>query len=130
MKDARGHGSDPRGAHSAGVQQVGRPLSPRVAQVIASNPQGFSVSPKGDIPTGGYMLSLPGHSEVLNSASPKDIAGFVDRHADAFRSPAAHIGGWRDDDSGKFYLDVSENFKNKNAVVNAAQARNQIAVWE
>lgn len=23
MKDARGHGSDPRGAHSTGVQQVG-----------------------------------------------------------------------------------------------------------
>lgn len=28
MKDAKGHGSDPRGAHSAGVDQVGRMPSP------------------------------------------------------------------------------------------------------
>ena len=29
MKDAKGHGSDPRGAHAAGVDQIGRtmPLS-------------------------------------------------------------------------------------------------------
>ena len=31
MKDAKGHGSDPRGAHSAGVDQVGRvPIQPGI----------------------------------------------------------------------------------------------------
>lgn len=40
MKDAKGHGSDPKGAHSAGVDQVGRPSlppAPGMAPIPAGN---------------------------------------------------------------------------------------------
>jgi hypothetical protein len=145
MKDALGHGSDNRGggqqqapAHQGKVNQVGRPvtLSPAVLATIQNNPGGFSITPKGQQPESGYMVSIPGHTQIVNEA---DLAGphsqdimnkYASDHADALSRTGAHIGGWTNKDEGKTYLDVSQNIKNKNAAVNVGTKRNQIAIWD
>jgi hypothetical protein len=63
MKDAKGHGSNPRGgdgggAHSSGVSRIGQPVSSAVLDTIRQNPDGFSVSLNGDQPKSGYMVAL------------------------------------------------------------------------
>lgn len=125
-------------AHQNGVGKVGQPsgLSDRVLDVVRSNPNGFSVTPTGEQPSKGYMVSLPGHSKVLSDnelhgPGAKDILNsYASEHAEALRTPGAHIGGWRDSASGKTYLDISHNIPRQREAVKAGKARNQIAVWD
>jgi len=136
MKDAKGHGSDPRGAHSGGVQKVGQPVSQKVIDIIRSNPGGFSTTLAGQQPTSGYMVSLPGHTQILDAKElagprgPEIVNAYAAAHANVLKEPGAHVGGWTDKESGKTYLDVSHNIANREAAIKAGQARNQIAIWD
>ena len=140
MKDALGHGSTPRNApgHMQGVLNSTRPIKVK-SQVLAhiqANPGGFSVTPKGKQPSGGYMVSVPGRTRIV---SESDLAGpnghailqdFANRNSDALRQPGAHLGGWTDKETGKTYLDVSHNIGNRNRAISAGKSRNQIAIWD
>jgi hypothetical protein len=58
MKDAGGHGSDPRGAHSAGAQMVGRAAqftNGVLFRGTASTAPALSVAPVGDLSKGVYL---------------------------------------------------------------------------
>jgi hypothetical protein len=140
MKDARGHGSDPRGAHSAGVQSVGQPVKvhPGVLAMARNNPGGFSVHPfTGKAPEGGFMVAHPGRTQFVDS---KTLAGpqgrqllndFATRNSDLLTPGSAnHIGGWTDSETGKTHLDVAENIHGEEHAVPAGRARNQIAIWD
>lgn len=138
MKDAKGHGSDKRGTHSAGISQIGKlALHPNVLSTVKKNPMGFSVKPTtGQMPTSGFMVSIPGHSKIVSEADLHGQHGehlieqYAKEHADVLQEPGAHIGGWTDTASGKIYLDVSHNFKGKSAAVKAGKKYNQIAIWD
>ena len=132
MKDAKGHGSD---AHGAGVQQVGQPIpvAKAVANVIQQNPNGFSVTPSGQTPTGGYMVAVPGRTRFVNpgEVTPNHVAEFANQHADLFRNnPNMHVGMWHDPATGKVHLDPSENFRDRKTAVAAGRSRNQIGIWD
>jgi len=81
MKDAKGHGSDPRGAHTAGVQQVGQPLyhgSPKAAQIKR---QGFSLDTisknsgsLGITGTGVYVTSDPKRAALYGTVLDVGLA--------------------------------------------------------
>lgn len=125
------------GSHAAGVNGVGKSsVSSKVLDVIRNNPNGFSVSPKGDVPTKGYMVAVPGRSHVLSDnelhgpAAHEIIESYARKNADALREPGAHIGGWRDSASGKTYLDVSHNIPRVREAVKAGKAANQIAIYD
>jgi len=142
-KDAKGHGSNPRGgpqgpAHQVGVNSVGKappPVTKTALDTIRQNPGGFSVTPGGRQPTGGFMVSIPGRTQLLDEA---DLAGpraaeivnqFTSKNADAFgNNPNMHIGGWTS--GGKVYLDPSENIHDREAAIAAGRQRNQIAIWD
>jgi hypothetical protein len=138
MKDAKGHGSDARGAHAQGVEKVGRPipLSPKVLDVIRNNPGGFSVTPTGRQPKSGFMVSIPGHTQILDAKALRGpnrqevIRHYAEQHADALSHPGAHIGGWTHEGEGKVYLDVSHNVRSKAAAIQKGVLHNQIAVWD
>lgn len=132
MKDARGHGSNARGVHSRLINNIGNvSLHPNVFTAVKQNPSGFSVKPRtGQMPQAGYMVSIPGHTQVIKSATPELVAQYAKTHADALQDPRAHIGGWTDKASGLTYLDVSHNIRNKSAAIKAGQAHNQIAIWD
>lgn len=124
-------------AHQQNVEAVGRPVvSNKVLDVIRKNPHGFSVTPTGDQPKRGYMVAQPGRSHVLNDSELSSerahqiIDDYVRKNRDVLSQPGAHIGGWRDNASGKTYLDVSQNISRARDAVKAGKARNQIAIWD
>jgi hypothetical protein len=138
MKDAKGHGSNKRGAHMAGILRATNPIKvkPEIVDHIRKNPGGFSVTPTGRTPQSGYMVSVPGRTKIV---SESDLSGphgheiisrYAAEHSDALRQPGAHIGGWTDKASGKTYLDISQRIGNRNAAVRTGQKRNQIAIWD
>lgn len=138
MKDAKGHGSEARGDHAQGVEKVGHtiPLSPRVLDVIRHNPGGFSVTPTGKQPKSGFMVSIPGHTQILDAKalhgpqSQSIIQNYAKAHAAVLSQPGAHIGGWTHEGEGKVYLDVSHNVRDKSTAMRLGQFHNQIAVWD
>lgn len=138
MKDAKGHGSNKRGVHAQGVEQVGNlNLHPNVLSTIMKNPGGFSVKPSSGLsPKSGYMVSLPGHTQIVAESDIKGpngsalIQNYARQHAGALQQAGAHIGGWTDSESGKVYLDVSQNIRNKGEAVHQGVARNQKAIWD
>lgn len=132
MKDARGHGSNAKGVHNTGINNIGNvSLHPNVFTAVKQNPNGFSVKPRtGQMPTSGYMVSIPGHTHIVMNADPALVAKYANAHADVLQDPKAHIGGWTDPNTGKTYLDVSHRYSNKGAAIKAGQAHNQIAIWD
>ncbi len=104
--------------------------------VIRNNPGGFSVSPQGDVPSKGYMVSIPGRTKILSQgdlhgkAAQGIINDYARANADVLSKPGAHIGGWQDGGSGKVYLDVSHNVGNQREAVKMGKAHNQIAIWD
>lgn len=138
MKDAKGHGSNKRGTHAAGTDRVGNiALHPRVLGTITKNPNGFSVKPSsGAQPRTGFMVSLPGRTQIVSAADLRGARGkallqaYARAHSDALSQPGAHLGGWTDKASGKTYLDISHNISTRQAAVKTGRARNQIAIWD
>lgn len=81
MKDAKGHGSDERGAHAQGVEQVGqvnRPADPSRVQSFVQGAQGvinsYYQKNFGDSP---HMMAAIPQLEVRNADAPRYLA--VDR---------------------------------------------------
>jgi hypothetical protein len=138
MKDAKGHGSNTRGgtAHATGVNNVGKSVSGKVLDVIRNSHTGFSVTPQGEIPTKGYMVSVSGRSQILDAAALRSqaaqgiINAYAAKNADILKQPGAHIGGWPDSATGNVHLDVSHNIQNRRAAVAAGKTQNQIAIWD
>jgi len=135
MKDALGHGSN---AHGAGIASIGNiKLHPKVIKTITKNPGGFSVRPtNGAMPKSGYMVSIPGHTQIVNESALAGPGGehviqdYARQHADVLSDPRAHIGGWTDKATGKTYLDVSHNISGRSAAISAGKRHNQIAIWD
>jgi hypothetical protein len=144
MKDKGGHGSNARGgaAHQAGVQQVGQPApktSDAAMKVITSTKPGggFSVTPQGTQPSGGYMVALPSRTTAVD---PHDLSGpgardiidkYTQSHADVFgNNPNMHIGGWLDPDTKKLSLDPSENIQDRAKAIASGISRNQKEIWD
>lgn len=134
MKDAKGHGSDPRGAHSQGVQEVGR-LNPKVAATIRANAQtGFSVHPiTGEMPTRGYQVAVEGRTDK-SPINLKDVGGSIAAHlarnADIYANKKMYIGGWNSPYTGKVHLEPSQNVGTPARAIRLGTARNQVSIWD
>ena len=136
MKDAKGHGSN---AHNAGIASLPgvMQLHPNALRVITKNPWGASVKPQtGDVPTRGYMVSVPGRTKFVDA---KELAGpqgssilrdYARTNADLLQGSDAHIGSWTDDATGKTHLDVSRNIRGRTAAASAGRRGNQISIWD
>ena len=141
MKDAKGHGSNPRGTHTEGVDNVGRPapkISDAALDVIRNTPPGGggSVTPGGQQPTAGYMVSLPSRTKSLDVGelqgpnARRILNSYAQTHSDAFSNPAMHFGLWHDPDTKKMSLDPSENIMGRRAAIAAGRERNQKEIWD
>lgn len=140
MKDAQGHGSNPRGgiaAHMRGVLKATKPikLKPDAVQQMHDSLKttgGFSATPRGRTPENGYMVSAPGRSKIVpeSQVTPQTISDYANEHSDALRQSGAHIGGWTDKETGLTHLDVSHKIGSRNRAISAGKSRNQIAIWD
>lgn len=133
MKDAKGHGSN---AHNSGIAKIGKiMLHPNAIKTVAQ--ADGSVKPTtGTSPRSGYMVSIPGHTEVVDADALKGpqaadiVSRYANTHAEALADPRAHIGRWQEPGTNKVYLDVSHNIRTKREAVQKGIAHNQIAIWD
>jgi hypothetical protein len=136
MKDAKGHGSDPRGGHSAGVQKIGRPIavSKRAINIIKKNATtGFSVKPNGQVPKSGFQIAMQGRTDKnpidLNNIE-SHVAAHVEANRDVYASPHTYIGGWNSPYTGKVHLEPSRTIPDRDVAVKLGVARNQVSIWD
>jgi hypothetical protein len=137
MKDAQGHGSNPRGTHADKVDQVGKPvLSPKIVQSILNTPpgNGFTMRLKdGEAPTKGYQVAIPGHALPAPIGSKptgeRELQAWASQHADALKQ-AGHVGGYRNEVTGNFEIEPSQNIGNRNAAIRTGTKRNQVSIWD
>lgn len=106
MKDALGHGSDPRGAHSDGVQQIGQKL--RKGQSYAGK---FSISDKdpesmthGQLAKEYYNMTLHSSAltkEMINSGRgmerPSEIRGKADELSNRYNAVNDRVSSLRNE---------------------------------
>lgn len=130
-------GTGDGGPHAAGVNGVGKPaVTKRAIDAILKAPGGISVTPDGKSPKDGYMVAVQGRTTILNghelltNDAPHVISEFARKNADLLGKPGAHIGVWKDDKSGKVYLDVANNVHGKFTALKAGKAANQIAIYD
>ncbi len=136
MKDAKGHGSDPRGAHSVGVNGIGKPVSvsPKAIALIKRQAStGFSVNAKGEVPTRGFQVALAGHTDPepldLNNI-PAHVAAHINANRGVYASPNTYIGGWRSPYTGKVHLEPSRNIPYPQIAKGLGKVRNQVSIWD
>ena len=88
----------------------------------------------GDGPTSGTMVSLPraeGHEEsglTRDQVNGDNQADYMDRKWDKIHEPNNYGGGW--DEKGKWYNDVSKNFKDPWEAAGYAMKGDQAGVYD
>jgi hypothetical protein len=132
MKDALGHGSN---AHNSGIDRLKVNVHPAVIAKLAM--ADGSVKPTtGTSPTSGYMVSIPGHTQIVDASALRGpqaneiISNYANAHSAALADPSAHIGRWQEPGTSKVYLDVSHNIRNRDEAVKTGIAHNQKAIWD
>lgn len=137
MKDAKGHGSNPRGTHAGGTDQVGQVpnVSKRAINYIAKYAErGFSVRPDGRVPKDGFQVAFKGRADTQPLDPKGDIAqqirDHIARNADVYASPNTFIGGWNSPYTGKVHLEPSRTIPDPDVAFKLGQYRNQVSIWD
>ena len=93
---------------------------------------GFSLSLRWcDVPETGYMVSYPAYEQVLESPTILDIVDYVQENVEfIYGLPHAFVGGWMDAETGKYYLDISQNIQDKAKALQVAAERKQLAIYD
>jgi hypothetical protein len=125
-------------AHQEGVNAIPKaapPITEKAHAAIAEGAKagGFSVTPRGESPTSGHMVALPGRTLSVPTeqfkANPRSyVEPFVKSNADVFRNPAMHVVGGEHE--GRMHIDPSENIPNREKAIAACKERNQIEIWD
>jgi len=137
VKDAKGHGSEKRGAHAAGVEKIGRPIpvSPKAIAIIKERATtGFSVKPNGEEPPSkGFQVAMAGRTEPqpLDLKNiPAEVDAHVQKNAGVYASPNTYIGGWNSPYTGKVHLEPSRYIPHRRIAEGLGKARNQVSIWD
>jgi hypothetical protein len=93
---------------------------------------GFSVSRNGHEPDGGFMVAYSGDEEVFDASTvgTQTIGEYMSRHEADLNKPGSYLGGWVDHETGKVYLDVSENVESVDEAKRIGKDRKQIAIYD
>lgn len=97
--------------------------------------EGFSIDPfTGKSPTTGYMVARSQYGEIHTTNSVEETADaiqrYADKHAHLFaEDKSLYLGGWRNSEDGKLYLDISDNVKDEGKAVALGRNRDQISVF-
>ena len=90
---------------------------------------GFSLSPEGQCPKSGYMVSV---QDILKM--PLDLwleledQASIDDYSKIASDINGYIGCWIDD--GNVYIDISANIQDKEKALQTAKRNNQLAIYD
>ena len=97
---------------------------------------GFSVRAVDFVtPTRGYMVARPEGGVVLDApdleSTKQGLKDFMAQNKQRFADdPTLYIGGWKDSNTGKLYLELSDNVASKRIATELGTRRDQVAVWD
>ena len=93
--------------------------------IADQNPEGFTVDASTLEPvTTGYSVAI---AETQNSFGP---AGLENVHDAIICGMAECVGGWFDSESGKYYFDAVNIYRNKYQAIEIGRANSQIAIFD
>ena len=86
-------------------------------------------------PTRGYMVARPEGGVVLDApdleSTKQGLKDFMAQNKARFaEDPTLYIGGWKDSNTGKLYLELSDNVASKRIATELGTRRDQVAVWD
>jgi len=92
---------------------------------------GFTWSPTGGEPKGGFALSVyPQHSAVFEKVTKRDLIDYIKKNRDLLRKPGNYLGAWHDPESGKVFLDISMVTQDKKEAERLCRKHDQIAYFD
>lgn len=104
-----------------------------MADALSVPDGGFSVNPNDGSDVGsGYAVSVhPEHERVFNRpVTSNDLRAYMADAASALALPGRVLGGWRDPNTSRVYLDVSVVTEDFSDAVRLAEEAGQIAVFD
>jgi hypothetical protein len=108
----------------------------RLGDLAARAEEGFSVRAVDfKTPTRGYMVARPEGGVVLDApdleSTKQGLKDFMAQNKQRFaEDPTLYIGGWKDSNTGKLYLELSDNVASKRIATELGTRRDQVAVWD
>lgn len=116
---------DPKGRFGSGI-----------GSLASQAENGFSVRAVDfKTPTRGYMVARPEGGVVIDApdleSTKQGLKDFMEQNKQRFADdPTLYIGGWKDSNTGKLYLDLSDNVASKRIASELGTRRDQLAVWD
>ena len=107
-----------------------------VGNLASQAESGFSVRATDfKTPTRGYMVARPEGGVVIDApdleSTKQGLKDFMAQNKDRFaQDPTLYIGGWKDSNTGKLYLELSDNVASKRIATELGTRRDQVAVWD
>jgi len=98
-------------------------------QMVKDN-GGFSISPNGDTPKSGFMVSVRDLYKISLDLIEQDEINFA---SDIASEVNGYIGGWLDTQSDSpfnFYMDISVNIQDKEQALKIARENGQLAIYD
>jgi hypothetical protein len=89
-----------------------------------------------EAPAHGYALSLAKNTEevvdgpIETAALRARVKSYVRAHWDQIKAPHNYLGGWKDETTGKVYLDISTVIDDLNQAKELARKANQLAIYD
>jgi hypothetical protein len=108
----------------------------RLGNLASQAESGFSVRAVDfKTPTRGYMVARPEGGVVLDApdleSTKQGLKDFMAQNKARFaEDPTLFIGGWKDSNTGKLYLELSDNVASKRIATELGTRRDQVAVWD
>jgi hypothetical protein len=95
---------------------------------------GFTFDPRTGrfIEGEGFAVANPpgNKASVVAEVTPETVERVLRDNADLLKQDGMMLGGWRDDKTGKFYLEVSQVVPTREEALRLAADRNEIAVFD
>jgi HK97 family phage portal protein len=106
------------------------------AKVVTQNPEGFTIDmTDGTTPTTGFQVA--GVTEAIDlkttdatEAGKQIMAYYKANKAEFDKDPNLRMGGWKDPDTGSYWVEPSETISDAIPAVAMGVIRNQKSVWD
>ena len=104
-------------------------IAKAVKSLVLTN--GASINLKGEIPTTGFMVSIPNHEQIVNSDLSNlmvELEHYIFKHERLLQNPLYYLGLWQD--KAGIYIDISQRFEHKQFATSTGKKWKQIAIYD
>lgn len=124
-------------AHSVAVQTAQHARHNAMERAVRATVDGVAyeggstASVTGEaVPETGYMVGGLAEECVVGWLTEAVVEYYISHNSACLDEPGVYLGGWRNPDNDKVYLDISEHFTSLDAALAVAELRHEIAVFD